>query len=213
MSSETPVLVVNMLPFDAAGRERLERISDRLRVVHQGGDGMAIEPGLEAEVAGLIGYRPPDDLRQTPRLRWFQVSSSGVDHVDAAALSRASVTMTNASGVHAVPMGEYVLAYLLHIAQDVGARQANQLARGWPEPQPTLAGRLLRGKPVVILGYGSIGREAGRLAHGFGMRIVAVKSDPTARVDHGYVFPGTGDPDGRYPERFAGIDALAAVVA
>jgi phosphoglycerate dehydrogenase-like enzyme len=212
MTSATTVLVVNMLPFDATARERLDRVSERLRIVHRVGDEATTDADIDAEVEGIIGYRPPADLRRTPRLRWFQVGSSGIDHVDAETLSGTRVAVTNASGVHAVPMGEYVLAYLLHIAQDVDPRQANQRARAWPEHQPTLAGRLLRGKTLVILGYGSIGREVGRLAHGFGMRIIAVKSDPSTRVDHGYVYPGTGDPEGRYPERFVGIDALPAVV-
>ena len=75
MTGGAPMLVVNKLPFDDAARARLDRISGRLRIVHQIGDDTAMGPAVEAEVEGLVGYRPPADLARTPRLRWFQVGS------------------------------------------------------------------------------------------------------------------------------------------
>ena len=212
MTADPRIVVLDTLPFSDAAKARLDRVSDRLRIVHRVEDATWSIHGLaDPDVDALLGYRAPADLRQTPRLRWLQVSSSGIDHVDAAALARGRGDRHQRDGVHAVPMGEYVLGALLHIAQDVEERQANQRRRGWPEHQPTLAGRLLRGRTLLILGYGSIGREVGRLAHAFGMRVIAVKSDPSTTVDRGYAYPGTGDPDGRYPERFVGIGELENV--
>jgi hypothetical protein len=57
--------------------------------------------------------------------------------------------------------------------------------------------RELRGKTVGILGYGHIGREAGRLSAAFGAKIIAANSSGEKKPQDGYIVPGTGDPDGR----------------
>ena len=216
MPSPDPIVVVNCFPMPEDRKARLAAISDRLVIRHPdvGEDHDWAVTGLaDPDVQGLLGFSPPDDLSRTPRLRWFQAGSSGVDFLDPAPLLRAGVTVTNGSGVHAVPMGEYALGALLHIAKDVDARQENQRQRAWPNHQPTLAGRLLRGRTLVVVGYGSIGRETARLASAFGMRIIAVKSDPGVRHDGGWIHPGTGDPDGLLPERYVGTQELVSVAA
>jgi phosphoglycerate dehydrogenase-like enzyme len=76
-----------------------------------------------------------------------------------------------------------------------------------------LAGRRLRGRTALIVGYGSVGREAARLLHAAGMRILAVKADPSARLDPGWREPGTGDPDGTLPQVLAGPGRLHELVA
>ena len=67
----------------------------------------------------------------------------------------------------------------------MAARLANAAVRGW-DGRRTLAGRRLRGRHAVIVGYGSIGREAARLLDAFGVRITAVKRDPMRRADTGF---------------------------
>jgi phosphoglycerate dehydrogenase-like enzyme len=44
------------------------------------------------------------------------------------------------------------------------------------------------------------------------MRILALKSDPSARADAGWREPGTGDPGGTLPERVVGPDGIAGIV-
>jgi phosphoglycerate dehydrogenase-like enzyme len=66
---------------------------------------------------------------------------------------------------------------------------------------------------VVLVGYGSIGREVARLARAFRMRVVAVKARPDQRSFRGFAEPGTGDPDGSLPEAIVGNDRLAEAVA
>jgi phosphoglycerate dehydrogenase-like enzyme len=207
------IRVVSVIPLTDAAKARLETISDRLRIVHEDhrGPDWVVEGLADPDVEVLLSWYLPSDLARTPRLRWLQNGSSGVDFLDLALLRDAGITVTNGSGIHAVPIAEYVLEAMLHIVRDVDARQANQRAHGWPDVQQAVAGGVLRGKTVVIVGYGSIGREVGRLAAAFGVRIIAVKADPNARADAGYRVPGTGDPDGIYPERFVGQDEMASV--
>jgi phosphoglycerate dehydrogenase-like enzyme len=213
VSAGASIRVVNVIPITDAAKARLDTISDRLSIEHHDAEGYEwpVEHLVDPEVEVLLSWLPPSDLSRTPRLRWLQNGSSGVDFLDLASLRDAGITVTNGSGIHAVPMAEYVLEAMLHVVRDVDARQANQRARGWPEEQQAVAGGLLRGRTVVIVGYGSIGREVARLASAFGMRILAVKSDRSRLADAGYRVPGTGDPDGRYPERVVAPSDLPKV--
>jgi phosphoglycerate dehydrogenase-like enzyme len=213
VSRGSAIKVVNVIPLTDAAKGRLDAFSDRLVIEHHDADGYEwpIEKLTDPDVEVLLSWYPPSDLSRTPRLRWLQNASSGVDFLDLATLRAAGITLTNGSGIHAVPIAEYVMEAMLHVVRDVDARQANQRARGWPDVQSAVAGGVLRGRTVVIVGYGSIGREVGRLASAFGMRVLAVKADPTRRADAGYRVPGTGDAEGRYPERIVGPAELPTV--
>ena len=95
------------------------------------------------------------------------------------------------------------------------ARREQQLLGRWPDDRARKTSRATRsaGKTLVIVGYGGIGREIARLAAAHGMRVMAVKANPSIRADDGFRVPGTGDPDGSIPERIVGIDALREVAA
>ena len=67
------------------------------------------------------------------------------------------------------------------------------------------------GQRIGILGYGSIGRQVGRLAKALGMTVLAYtaseKDTPEKKKDRGYIVPGTGDRDGEYPDEwYSGLD-------
>jgi hypothetical protein len=69
------------------------------------------------------------------------------------------------------------------------------------------------GSTLVLVGYGSIGREVARLAAALRMRIIAVKARPDVLAASGFVGPGTGDPDRSLPEQVVGSGGLAQVAA
>ena len=89
--------------------------------------------------------------------------------------------LTNARGVYALPIAQYTIAAILRVAEQVDARREQQLLGRWPDDQgqDALQGDQLRGKTLVIVGYGGIGREIARLAAAHGMRVVAVKANPS----------------------------------
>ncbi|MGH3002964.1 MAG: NAD(P)-dependent oxidoreductase, partial [Gaiellaceae bacterium] len=70
-------------------------------------------------------------------------------------------------------------------------------------------GQLLRRATLLVVGYGSIGREVARLAAAFSMRVVAVNTSGTRRQSaERFVERGAGDPEGLIPERVAPVDEL-----
>jgi phosphoglycerate dehydrogenase-like enzyme len=190
--------------------ERL-RAMDGLEVVDLSAD-EEFDPRTLAdpEVEILIAGWAPADLSRVPRLRWLQVPSAGVDHLAADPPWRQGLLVTNAKGVYAVPIAEYVTGMVLRVNQPATTWSADQAAHRWPDGTPALVS-MVRGRTAVVAGYGSIGREVARQLSTLGMRILAVKHRPDDRGDSAYRVPGTGDPDGSIPERIVDDEAFAEV--
>ena len=192
---------------------RLRALSADLDVVDVTGDSAYAPRSLvDPDVEVIIGSRPPDDLGGVPKLRWIQLRSAGVDHLATNPPWRHGIAVTNARGVYAVPIGEYVSGMVLRVHQPIETWSADQLAHRWPDDDPPLVS-IVRGKTAVIAGYGSIGREVARQLAALGLRIMAVKPRPEVRVDTSFRVPGTGDPDGSIPDRIVGDADLATVAA
>ena len=116
--------------------------------------------------------------------------SAGVDHLAADPPWRHGLLVTNAKGVYAVPIGEYVSGMVLRVHQPAAVWAADQAAHRWPSGDPPLIS-IVRGKTAVIVGYGSIGREVARQLAALGLRIIAVKPRPEVRARH--LVPGARD--------------------
>ncbi len=125
----------------------------------------------EAEVLLTTPIVPPDLPELAPRLRWLQLTSAGVDRLLDGPVLRSGITVTTASGIHAIPIGEYVLGAMLALAKGFPQAMAAQRERAWRPYLP----EELHGKTVGIVGLGAIGREVARLARAFGMRVLACR--------------------------------------
>jgi phosphoglycerate dehydrogenase-like enzyme len=138
------------------------------------GDNSARET-LDALLAGvdvIYGLIPPKNLLvRAPRLKWIQMMSAGVDRLRDTDIWHSRVMITGVSGIHATPIGEFVLELMLMFAK--GAPQCFQMKqkREWQRFLPTV----LRGKTVGIIGLGNIGQEVARLSKAFGMRVIATR--------------------------------------
>jgi phosphoglycerate dehydrogenase-like enzyme len=192
--------------------ERLRALSPSLELVDVTGDrSFDINALVDADVEVVVGYRAPADLTRVPRLRWLQLRSAGVDHLASDPPWRKGILVTNARGVFAVPIGEYVSGAILRINQPLGTWSSDQAHHRWPRDEDQRLATLAHGKTAVIVGYGSIGREVARQLAALGLRIVAVKPRPHVRTDPSFRVPGTGDPDGTIPASVVGVEALTDV--
>ena len=190
--------------------DRVRALSPDLEVVDVSGDPTFDPLALtDPEVEIVIGSRVPSDLSRVPRLRWLQLRSAGVNHLADDPPWRKGVLVTNARGVYAIPIAEYVSGMVLRIHQP-GVWARDQQSHVWPDEAPLIS--ILRDTTAVIVGYGSIGREVARQLSALGMRIRAVKSRPDERGDIAFRVPGTGDPDGSIPDRIVGVEALRDTV-
>jgi phosphoglycerate dehydrogenase-like enzyme len=196
--------VLSTVRFDKEQLARLRGVSPRLQLVqHTVRESSELPPDVWPQVEVLCTFGALPEPGQAPRLRWVQLHSAGAEHaVSHPALGGGDVLLTTASGIHASGIGEYVLAQMLAWSRKIPAWLEHQRRADWPPGRFQLySPRELRGSAIGIVGYGSIGREVGRLASAFGMRVLALQRGDD-RSDHGHVIPGVGDPQGRIPARF-----------
>jgi len=211
------IQVLATLRFTEELLHKVEGVSPRLRLTQQTcRDAVAVGTALAAhpdtEVLYAFGV-PAGALALAPGLRWVQLHSAGADHLLGNPIMQSGVLLTTSSGIHATPIAEYVLASMLAHRWQVARWTGCQRGHEWPAGRwETYARPELRGSTLGILGYGSIGREVGRLAQAFGVRVLAMgRTGSTA--ERGYAVPGTGDPEGTIPKRFYPPSALHEMLA
>jgi phosphoglycerate dehydrogenase-like enzyme len=186
----------------------LSSISDRVEIVNHEMSEADLDRWDASSYEILLAPRGPRPLARMPRLRWVQIDSVGVDHLIDDPIFRGEVTVTNARGVYSTSIAEYAMWAILDYNQKGPARRRRQAEKVWLDGDSTVAGKSLRGQTVLIVGYGTIGRETARLATSFGMHVLAVKARSELRHDTSFCPAGTGDPDGVLPDLLGGIDAL-----
>ncbi len=199
--------IVSTVALEPAHRERLATVVPQAQILDRA-------CRSNEEIAALIGdgcdllltFRIPDDLlRRAPALRWVQLLSAGADHALGGGLRGAPISITNASGVHSVPIAEYTLASMLAWGHRLHLTMRAQSKHEWSRRAVFMNSvEELRGRTLGVVGYGSIGRETARLAAAFGMKVLALKRDPAERRDPGWSPAGIGDPEGSIPQRWFG---------
>ena len=192
------VMVLSTLRFTDELLDKLRSVSPRLvvkqRTCHNAEE---VEQALEDSVEVLYTVYLPANLSRASRLQWVQMHAAGVDHVLDHPIMKSDMLLTTASGIHATPIAEYVFASILAFNRRVPRMLYYQSRREWPQGRWNLfASPELRSSTLGIVGYGSIGREVGRIARCFGMRVVATKRSVSQMRDVGYAVQGLGDREG-----------------
>lgn len=135
--------------------------------------------------AGTPGF-PRSAILACPSLRWVSVGGSGTDHL--APWDPARLTVTNAAGVAAETMAQYVIAAILHFTLGLPDFAARQRGHRW------VSGKVasVTGRTLLILGLGRTGRAVAPLAKALGMRVVGIRANPAATPHVDRVAPVEG---------------------
>lgn len=137
---------------------------------------------IAEEIEVVAGWLSPDLLLNLSNLRWYQQLAVGVDWLMRypEAVERDFI-LTNASGVHVVPMSELIFAFMLSFARGLpAAHQAKSQVEWIPTNQASLFE--LAGKTMVLIGVGAIGSRTARIATALGMRVIGVRRNPAVEV-------------------------------
>jgi phosphoglycerate dehydrogenase-like enzyme len=217
-SAQESGLALITAPFEEAWVERLRRLESRLPFilrVASSGDPIPDEVWAEVEVLYTSFGTPLPARDRVPRLRWVQLYSAGVDSIVEHPLFATDVVFTTSSGVHAICIGEYVLAMMLAWFHHLPALFEWRHQSTWPDSRSRATffqQDEAHGKTIGVVGYGSIGRHVARLASALGMRVLAMHRS-TVHGDQGFSFPDVGDPAGSLPECYYTPDQVHEMLA
>lgn len=116
---------------------------------------------------------PRAAMVESDLVKWVSVGGSGTDHLRP--WDPARVTITNAAGVAADMMAEYVLGTMLSFSLDLRGFATKQRARQWDN-----TGRVapIAGRTVLILGLGKTGAAVAKRCKAMGMKVLGVRANP-----------------------------------
>ena len=179
--AETKLLLCVWHPFTLwrAPNWLAARLRERyagMRVVH-----LQDYSGVTAELPDtdiFVGWSlRPQQLAAAPRLKWLHSTAAGVAQLMYPELRASGIAVSNASGVHTIPIAEHVLGLLLALARRFPSAFRHQAARHWGQQDiwdEPIRPRELRGASLLVVGLGAIGSEVARLARALGMCVIAV---------------------------------------
>ncbi|KAI7235862.1 hypothetical protein KC330_g4033 [Hortaea werneckii] len=158
----------------------------------------------------------PEKLADVPKLRLVQLASAGSNQVQNHPIyTDSDIPISTASGIHGPQIAEWCVMTALVQSHKYNQLHDLQKEHKWGDKKSAADDfhnvHDMVGRRLGVLGYGSIGRQVGRVAKAMGMDVVAYTATPkdTAekRKDQGFIVPGTGDPEGEIPSAwYSGLD-------
>ena len=137
-----------------------------------------------------IAFGQPDleSIARSERLKWVHVSSAGFTRYDTpefrSLVAQRGLIVTNSTSVYARPCAEHVFSFMIAQSRLLPMSLGSLAANGSEEWFGLRNGcESLRGKEVVILGFGGIATELVKLLAPFEMKITAMRRAP--RGDEG----------------------------
>lgn len=121
-------------------------------------------------IAGSPWVIPP--IKKAKKLKWIHSFSAGMDRVITPEVLKSKIILSNSSGIHATPIAEHVLGFMLIFTRKFYDTFKQQQRKIWEKNQDLSE---LRDKTVLVVGLGHIGTEVARLARAIGANVVAVK--------------------------------------
>jgi phosphoglycerate dehydrogenase-like enzyme len=136
----------------------------------------------------FVGYSlRAEQLTHAKRLKWIHSTAAGVAQLMYPELRDSGIVVTNPSGVFSPPMAEHAMGLLLSLARNFpdSTRHQDRSQWGqqdiWDKPQHLTE---LSGQVLLIVGFGSIGRELAKRARAFDMRVWGVTRSGKGDTTH-----------------------------
>ncbi|PFA63336.1 D-2-hydroxyacid dehydrogenase [Bacillus sp. AFS015802] len=158
-----------------------------------------------AEVIVTMGEDLTDDhIRMSESCKWIMVTSAGLEKMPFDAIKRRGILVTNARGIHKIPMAEFSIGLMLQHAKQLQAVWEQEKDAVWSRRLPTSE---LHGASLLVIGAGAIGGEIARLAKAFHMNVSGVNStgSPAEHFDRMFTLE-------TFREQLAGFDYIVSVL-
>ena len=146
--------------------------------------------GLIGEAEAYFGFGIAADLLAAARhLRWVHSAAAGVGNVLKSGIADRDILLTNAAGIHSIPMAEFIIGGLLHFMRGLDVAIDQQRRGEWnkaffvADDSPL---RELGDARVLIVGTGGIGQATATRLTALGATCVGVRRRPELGVPPGF---------------------------
>ncbi|MBU2644455.1 D-2-hydroxyacid dehydrogenase [bacterium] len=130
----------------------------------------------------FFGLRVDEWIEKLPNLHWAQLASAGVDWVlKSPVVVERDVILTNASGVHAIPIAEHVLALVFAFSRNINQHIRSQVQGKWDRRSSITE---IEGTTLGLIGVGKIGEKTAEKARALNMKVVGVRRNPDQSSPH-----------------------------
>jgi len=157
-----------------------------VQIVTTNDDGIPNGDVSDATILVRWWYALEDFMRimhMAPNIKWVYTPSAGIEYMDLDYLQARNIVLTNAAGVHAIPIAEFIMMFILYHAKR-GPLLRDFPREQWEEVERTKLDELY-GKTMAIIGLGGIGQETAKRAKAFGMRVVGSRRRLTDHLIRG----------------------------
>lgn len=134
------------------------------------------------EVEVVFGWFGERFITNATALTWLQLQGAGPEEALKTFRDRPDVIITNASGVHAVPIAEHFLSMIFAFARKLPDFYRQQLSKDWNRDTADSMTEVA-GKHALVVGYGAIGRVFAEKAAALGMSVTGIKRTGGSETD------------------------------
>jgi phosphoglycerate dehydrogenase-like enzyme len=146
------------------------------------------EDPLLAEASIAFGQPDPQQVIDSPNVKWVHLTSAGYTRYDTdafrSAIKSRNGILTNSSTVYSEPCAEHAMAMIMGLARQLPQGLDDQRGnRRWPTNPLRAQSHLVRGQSILIYGFGAIAKRLVEMLKPFDMQITGVRR--SSRGDEG----------------------------
>ncbi|MFM7587780.1 MAG: D-2-hydroxyacid dehydrogenase [Bacteroidota bacterium] len=163
--------------IDQAGQDMLEKAGHQVVTTKVPQDRLHHElPGFDGIVVRSATKVRSDLIDACPNLRFIARAGVGMDNIDVDYARSKGIPVINTPAASSIAVAELVFAHMLSLCRFLHQAHRDMPHRGGSEfnalKASYAAGTELFGKTLGIVGFGRIGQEVARIAHGFRMKVL-----------------------------------------
>ena len=149
--------------------------SDNLSFIHIKDESDLLKKIKNLDVLVTYKISPSSFKHRSERLKWIHIGASGVEENLFAELIKSKVTITNAKGINANEVAEFIIAQILYFAKKINRCNDFKLNQKWNQWNLSKQIIQLNESTLGIIGYGQIGKKLAKIARSFGMYTIATR--------------------------------------
>lgn len=161
--------ILSLIPFEKEDIQKLNAVVGDNRLFISDNESLSDNEIAQSEI--ILGNIPPERLRCAHNLRWLQLNSAGVDAYVADGVLPEGVMLTNCKGAFDLALAEHTLAALLMLMKNLHLYRDNHNMALWRDEGKA---DTIVGAKVLIIGFGSIGKEFGRKVAALGGKVYGI---------------------------------------